>query len=219
MKEKQQIRLISKVFSWKGKQYCYKFICTGILGHRQNEYLMLYSVGFVLLLLFWFSYFETYVTWHYLEGGRSMWRLDWWWYSYCHTKCNWAKISIVCTRSESHHLFLNRNLIENFSFNSHSWTCRNNSYSWTYLYLQQVPFEVLVRRQISRLLDPSLQCARFIYDELIKVGGTALRFAISTVSPHQVCSWLNFLIYRWAIAVWWLNCSGSLSYGSVWMKL
>lgn len=34
----------------------------------------------------------------------------------------------------------------------------------------QVPFEVLVRRQISRLLDPSLQCARFIYDELMKVG-------------------------------------------------
>lgn len=33
----------------------------------------------------------------------------------------------------------------------------------------QVPFEVLVRRQIARLLDPSLQCARFIYDELIKV--------------------------------------------------
>lgn len=33
----------------------------------------------------------------------------------------------------------------------------------------QVPFEVLIRRQIARLLDPSLQCARFIYDELIKV--------------------------------------------------
>ncbi|XP_061363779.1 dynamin-related protein 3A-like isoform X2 [Gastrolobium bilobum] len=34
----------------------------------------------------------------------------------------------------------------------------------------EVPFEVLVRRQISRLLDPSLQCARFIYDELIKIS-------------------------------------------------
>ena len=32
-----------------------------------------------------------------------------------------------------------------------------------------MPFEVLVHRQIARLLDPSLQCARFIYDELIKV--------------------------------------------------
>ena len=33
----------------------------------------------------------------------------------------------------------------------------------------QVPFELLVRRQIARLLEPSLQCARFIYDELVKV--------------------------------------------------
>ncbi|KAH9696993.1 Dynamin-related protein 3A [Citrus sinensis] len=33
-----------------------------------------------------------------------------------------------------------------------------------------VPFEVLIRRQIARLLDPSLQCARFIYDELMKIS-------------------------------------------------
>ena len=33
----------------------------------------------------------------------------------------------------------------------------------------QVPFEVLIRRQIAHPLDPSVQCARFIYDELIKV--------------------------------------------------
>lgn len=26
-----------------------------------------------------------------------------------------------------------------------------------------------MRRQIARLLEPSLQCARFIYDELVKV--------------------------------------------------
>uniref|UniRef100_A0A0D9W474 Dynamin-type G domain-containing protein n=1 Tax=Leersia perrieri TaxID=77586 RepID=A0A0D9W474_9ORYZ len=32
-----------------------------------------------------------------------------------------------------------------------------------------LPFEILVRRQISRLLDPSLQCANFIYDELVKM--------------------------------------------------
>ncbi|XP_052879062.1 dynamin-related protein 3A-like [Gossypium arboreum] len=37
------------------------------------------------------------------------------------------------------------------------------------LFVPEVPFEVLVRRQIARLLDPSLQCARFIYDELIKM--------------------------------------------------
>ena len=40
----------------------------------------------------------------------------------------------------------------------------------------QVSFEVLVRRQIARLLDPSLQCARFIYDELVKVENSYLAF-------------------------------------------
>ncbi|KAH9760243.1 dynamin-1-like protein [Citrus sinensis] len=34
----------------------------------------------------------------------------------------------------------------------------------------KVPFEVLVRRQIARLLDPCLQCLRFVYDELIKMS-------------------------------------------------
>ncbi|KAH9657478.1 Dynamin-related protein 3A [Citrus sinensis] len=38
------------------------------------------------------------------------------------------------------------------------------------LFVPDVPFEVLIRRQIARLLDPSLQCARFIYDELIKIS-------------------------------------------------
>ncbi|KAJ0972605.1 hypothetical protein J5N97_020564 [Dioscorea zingiberensis] len=38
------------------------------------------------------------------------------------------------------------------------------------LFVPEVPFEVLVRRQIGRLLDPSLQCAKFIYDELIKMS-------------------------------------------------
>ncbi|XP_055819945.1 dynamin-related protein 3A-like isoform X1 [Solanum dulcamara] len=38
------------------------------------------------------------------------------------------------------------------------------------LFVPEVPFEVLVRRQISRLLDPSLQCLRFVYDELIKIS-------------------------------------------------
>ncbi|KAK9095361.1 hypothetical protein Scep_026830 [Stephania cephalantha] len=38
------------------------------------------------------------------------------------------------------------------------------------LFVPEIPFEVLVRRQIARLLDPSLQCARFIYDELIKMS-------------------------------------------------
>ncbi|XP_042498042.1 dynamin-related protein 3A-like isoform X2 [Macadamia integrifolia] len=38
------------------------------------------------------------------------------------------------------------------------------------LFVPEVPFEVLIRRQIARLLEPSLQCLRFIYDELIKIG-------------------------------------------------
>ncbi|KAK8951940.1 Dynamin-related protein 3A [Platanthera zijinensis] len=42
------------------------------------------------------------------------------------------------------------------------------------LFVPEVPFEVLVRRQIGRLLDPSLQCAKFIYDELIKMSHHSL---------------------------------------------
>ncbi|KAJ4959160.1 hypothetical protein NE237_026271 [Protea cynaroides] len=38
------------------------------------------------------------------------------------------------------------------------------------LFVPEVPFEVLIRRQVARLLDPSLQCLRFVYDELIKIG-------------------------------------------------
>ncbi|XP_058067809.1 dynamin-related protein 3A-like [Magnolia sinica] len=38
------------------------------------------------------------------------------------------------------------------------------------LFVPEVPFEVLIRRQIARLLDPSLQCLHFIHDELIKVS-------------------------------------------------
>ncbi|KAK4340071.1 hypothetical protein RND71_041533 [Anisodus tanguticus] len=38
------------------------------------------------------------------------------------------------------------------------------------LFVPEVPFEVLIRRQIARLNDPSIQCARFIYDELVKMS-------------------------------------------------
>ncbi|GAB2260180.1 hypothetical protein Droror1_Dr00011035 [Drosera rotundifolia] len=38
------------------------------------------------------------------------------------------------------------------------------------LFVPVVPFEVLVRRQIARLLDPSVQCAAFIYNELVKIS-------------------------------------------------
>ena len=56
----------------------------------------------------------------------------------------------------------------------------------------QVPFEVLVRRQIARLLDPSLQCLRLVYDELIKVKkfsfwacGILLKILSLSLSPQQ----------------------------------
>ncbi|XP_039138061.1 dynamin-related protein 3A-like [Dioscorea cayenensis subsp. rotundata] len=42
------------------------------------------------------------------------------------------------------------------------------------LFVPEVPFDILVRRQIGRLLDPSLQCAKFIYDELIKMSHRCL---------------------------------------------
>ncbi|PQQ20989.1 dynamin-related protein 3A-like isoform X2 [Prunus yedoensis var. nudiflora] len=38
------------------------------------------------------------------------------------------------------------------------------------LFVPEVPFEFLVRRQIARLLDPSLQCLQFVYDELMKIS-------------------------------------------------
>ncbi|CAA7405634.1 unnamed protein product [Spirodela intermedia] len=64
------------------------------------------------------------------------------------------------------------------------------------LFVPEVPFEVLVRRQISRLLDPSLQCARFIYDELIKMSHRCLanelqRFPILRKCMDEVIG--NFL--------------------------
>ncbi|KAJ3675762.1 hypothetical protein LUZ60_004804 [Juncus effusus] len=42
------------------------------------------------------------------------------------------------------------------------------------LFLPEAPFEILVRKQIRHLLDPSLQCARFIYEELVKIGNRCL---------------------------------------------
>ncbi|XP_020536360.1 dynamin-related protein 3A isoform X2 [Jatropha curcas] len=38
------------------------------------------------------------------------------------------------------------------------------------LFVPEVPFEVLVRKQISRLIEPSLHCLRFVHDELIKMS-------------------------------------------------
>ncbi|KAL0365228.1 UNVERIFIED_CONTAM: Dynamin-related protein 3A [Sesamum angustifolium] len=68
------------------------------------------------------------------------------------------------------------------------------------LFVPEVPFEVLVRRQIARLLDPSLQCARFIYDELIKMdyintshpnflgGSKAVEMALQQVKSSRIAA-------------------------------
>ncbi|XP_011658828.1 dynamin-related protein 3A isoform X1 [Cucumis sativus] len=64
------------------------------------------------------------------------------------------------------------------------------------LFVPEVPFEVLIRKQIARLLDPSLQCARFIYDELIKISHRCMvnelqRFPVLRKRMDEVMS--NFL--------------------------
>ncbi|XVF01482.1 hypothetical protein REPUB_Repub04eG0092900 [Reevesia pubescens] len=64
------------------------------------------------------------------------------------------------------------------------------------LFVPEVPFEVLIHRQIARLLDPSLQCARFIYDELIKISHRCMvnelqRFPVLRKHMDQVIG--NFL--------------------------
>ncbi|XP_062023348.1 dynamin-related protein 3A-like [Rosa rugosa] len=64
------------------------------------------------------------------------------------------------------------------------------------LFVPEVPFEVLVRRQIARLLDPSLQCLRFVYEELVKISRTCevtelQRFPVLRMRLDEVM--VNFL--------------------------
>ncbi|KAI3752940.1 hypothetical protein L2E82_24983 [Cichorium intybus] len=47
---------------------------------------------------------------------------------------------------------------------------QNATGSRSALFVPEVPFEMLIRKQVARLLDPSLQCARFVYYELIKMS-------------------------------------------------
>ncbi|CAI0557254.1 unnamed protein product [Linum tenue] len=73
---------------------------------------------------------------------------------------------------------------------------RNACGSNAALFVPVIPFEVLVRRQIARLLYPSLQCARFIYDELLKISHRCLanelqRFPILKKRMDEVIG--NFL--------------------------
>ncbi|XP_062022340.1 dynamin-related protein 3A-like isoform X2 [Rosa rugosa] len=64
------------------------------------------------------------------------------------------------------------------------------------LFVPEVPFEVLVKRQIARLLDPSLQCLRFVYEELVKISHTCevtelQRFPVLRMRLDEVM--VNFL--------------------------
>ncbi|KAM5564635.1 dynamin-related protein 3A-like [Rosa sericea] len=64
------------------------------------------------------------------------------------------------------------------------------------LFVPEVPFEVLVRREIARLLDPSLQCLRFVYEELVKISRTCKvtelqRFPVLRMRLDEVM--VNFL--------------------------
>ncbi|XP_076906516.1 dynamin-related protein 3A-like [Bidens hawaiensis] len=67
------------------------------------------------------------------------------------------------------------------------------------LFVPEVPFQVLVRRQIARLLDPSLQCARLVYNELVKMSHSCLvhelqRFPILKARINAIAE--SFLLER-----------------------
>ncbi|KAM6542025.1 hypothetical protein CsatB_006472 [Cannabis sativa] len=49
-------------------------------------------------------------------------------------------------------------------------TIQNAAGARNALIVPEAPFEVLVRAQIARLLDPSLQCVRYVHDELMKIS-------------------------------------------------
>ncbi|XWS17882.1 hypothetical protein CRYUN_Cryun33cG0106600 [Craigia yunnanensis] len=51
-----------------------------------------------------------------------------------------------------------------------AYALKNSSGLRNVLFVPEVPFEVLVRRQIARLSDPCHQCLRVVYDELIKIS-------------------------------------------------
>ncbi|GAB2292046.1 Dynamin- protein 3A [Dionaea muscipula] len=85
---------------------------------------------------------------------------------------------------------------ENLSDDDIRTAIQNASGPKSALFVPEVPFEVLVRRQIARLSDPSIQCARFIYDELIKMSHRCLpserqRFPILRKRMDEVIG--NFL--------------------------
>lgn len=76
-------------------------------------------------------------------------------------------------------------------------TIHNASGPSTSLFVPEIPFQVLVRRQIARLLDPSLQCARIVYNELVKMSNSCLvhelhRFPLLKTRINEIVG--NFLL-------------------------
>ncbi|KAK8513497.1 hypothetical protein V6N13_002232 [Hibiscus sabdariffa] len=53
-----------------------------------------------------------------------------------------------------------------------AYALRNSSGLRNVLFVPEVPFEVLVKRQIAQLSDPCHQCLWIVYDELIKISQT-----------------------------------------------
>ncbi|XP_022731283.1 dynamin-related protein 3A-like isoform X3 [Durio zibethinus] len=58
---------------------------------------------------------------------------------------------------------------ESLSDEDIAYALKNSSGLRNVLFVPEVPFEVLVRRQIAQLLDPCHQCLWIVYDELIKM--------------------------------------------------
>ncbi|XP_022731282.1 dynamin-related protein 3A-like isoform X2 [Durio zibethinus] len=59
---------------------------------------------------------------------------------------------------------------ESLSDEDIAYALKNSSGLRNVLFVPEVPFEVLVRRQIAQLLDPCHQCLWIVYDELIKIS-------------------------------------------------
>ncbi|OMO90673.1 hypothetical protein COLO4_18971 [Corchorus olitorius] len=59
---------------------------------------------------------------------------------------------------------------ENLTDDDIGYAIKNSSGLRNVLFVPEVPFEVLVRRQIALLSDPCHQCLRIVYDELIKIS-------------------------------------------------
>ena len=55
------------------------------------------------------------------------------------------------------------------------------------LMLPDAPFELLVRRSISRLLAPALQCKEFVHSELLRIAGQCAPPDIARFPSLQVC--------------------------------